>query len=269
MTDVIEQVKAAEEKADRIWQEVYGEKGDERAREPEAPKSEVEPEDNYIPIMTFQLGEQGRKISQLEEKITELSRFKEEPKPETKHTEEHESVRYFKTEYPDIADGVQELVKSMVGQLENEVDTKLKKVDQDVTKVNEDTVKKEKNTFLASLDGDKEIGEDWRTINNDPEFIESLQEIEPYSGRIKHELLMDAFNGMDTERTARFFRDFQKGKTAPKLDTERPNDAPIVTRQDLRRFYEDVRTGRWIGREKEAGLEEIRLIKGLGVQVKQ
>lgn len=271
MADVVEQVRVAAEKADRIWKEVYGEKGDkkgdERAREPEATKSEIEPEDNYIPAMAFQLGEQSKKITELEGKISELSGKKEEKKPEETPVE-NEKISLLKEEYPEVAEGVQEIVKSIADdfkKLHAEVSTKIQKVDQDVEKVTKETARTKKESFLASLDADKEIGSQWRTINQDSEFIDSLQEVEPYSGRTRHELLMDAFNGMDTERTARFFRDFRKDKAAAK----KTNDGPTVTRQDIKRFYEDVRAGRWDGREEEASAEEIRLIEGLGIRVKR
>lgn len=263
MTNAInQQVQDAERLADQKWKERYGEK------KPEVHKSEIEPEDNYIPAMAFQVGEQSRKISELESKIADLTKPKEEPKKEEPDPfEENEKIKLLKEDYPEVAEGVTEIVKSIVGditKLKTDVDSKLQKVDQDVEKVSKETAKTKKEGFLASLDADKEIGSQWRTINQDPEFIESLQEIEPYSGRTRHELLMDAFNGMDTERTARFFSDFQKGKTA-----KRANNDPIVTRQDLKNFYEDVRTGKWIGREKEASAEEIRLLESLGIQVKR
>jgi len=42
-----------------------------------------------------------------------------------------------------------------------------------------------------------------------------------------------------------------------------------VVRQELKQFYSDLAIGKWKGREKEAEAEEIRLLKALGVNVKQ
>lgn len=320
MTDMIAQVETAEKLADQLWQERYGEQKPEdekpqkdepkleenppeKSKKDETQKDEPKPEDfehkysvlkgkydKEVPSMAFQLGEQSKKITELESRIAELSKPKEEKKEEANPTAESEKVKNLRTEYPEVYEGIVEIGRSMINEFKTEMDTKLKKVDQDVTNINEEANKNKKERFLSELDRHKEIGKDWRTINQDPDFIDSLQEIEPYSGRTRHELLLDAFNSQDVVRTARFFEDFKKSKSSIKKD-EKPerkiDDGEIhppkgtkgseikeedkitpTTREELKNFYKDIALGKWNGREKEAEAEERRILLGLGVKVK-
>jgi len=67
---------------------------------------------------------------------------------------------------------------------------------------------------------------DWEKINVDPEFIQSLQDIDELSGARKIDLLTDAYNRMDVPRTARFF-EMYKGTTAAPVAAEVKELPPV------------------------------------------
>ncbi len=56
---------------------------------------------------------------------------------------------------------------------------------------------------------------DWETINLDPAFMLSLQEVDDYSGVKKIDLLNDAYASQDLNRTALFFERFKPSAPAP------------------------------------------------------
>lgn len=43
----------------------------------------------------------------------------------------------------------------------------------------------------------------------------------------------------------------------------------MAIRQELKQFYADLAMGKWKGHEQEAEVEEVRLLKAAGIQVKE
>lgn len=316
-------VEEAGKRADEIWKQVYepkpektgeppeGEPAPEEKVEPDhkAPEKKVEPEpkpgepepapqEDYkhkyevlqgkynaeVPQMAFQLAEANRKINELQKQAIEVQKPKEEPKPPEKPVE-NEKLKSFQQEYPDMVEPITLIAKSMIEETINKLNEKISKIDESVGKVNQNLEKSDKERFLISLDADSEIGKEWRKINEDQAFIEWLQEPDRYTGVKKHDLLMNAWNKMNTESTSNFFKDFKASKTSPpstegipketnkSQDVHPPRGAKSqgvpkeegnpVTPEELTKFYKDVVDGKWKGKEKEASAEEERLIKSL------
>ena len=133
---------------------------------------------------------------------------------------------------------------------------------------------------------------DWGRINVDQGFKDWLQLSDPYSGRKRHDMLMEAFGRHDTSRVVQFFKGFAEvtgiplgttspGNAAPPLSGngqasgQKPSlqdfaapgrarsgqdhvspDKPVYTSAQIARFYADRRTGKWKGREADADLIE-------------
>jgi len=129
---------------------------------------------------------------------------------------------------------------------------------------------------------------EWQNINQTQEFIDWLQNVDAFSGRKKHDLLLDAFSRQETNRVLSFFQGFlaeasglppippSPGNAAPPLAQPgngsgkpsledfaapgRARSAPQVTAPDkpnyttaqIAKFMADKRTGKWRGREAEA-----------------
>jgi len=58
---------------------------------------------------------------------------------------------------------------------------------------------------------------DWNTLNDDPVFIDWLQQTDPFSGKNRAELFDEAVKGKDAARVAHFFRTYKvdSGITPP------------------------------------------------------
>jgi len=112
----------------------------------------------------------------------------------------------------------------------------------------------------------------WLQINADPDFQSWLLEVDPMTGRTKQDFLADAQANLDVNRVALFFKTWV-GSTGAATETKsrqssseleaqiapgrsRSGAAPTggaktYTRQDIAKFYDDVRTGKFQGREDE------------------
>lgn len=120
----------------------------------------------------------------------------------------------------------------------------------------------------------------WREQNVDPEFLNWLALPDPYSGAIRHEMLKAAWERHDAPRVAAFFKGFlaeeaayrgpagsePPAKQAGKVSLETlaapgraktaaassaPAEKPIITSAQISKFYADVASGRYNGRDEE------------------
>lgn len=313
----------------RKWNEMYGDKKDEKTLEPGAPdpekkpdaepekKPDAEPEkkpepepkpepkpeekiqhqfdvlkgkyDAEVPRLAFELAESKKKEIDLQKALDEAKKPKEEPKP----PEGEEKIKTFQKEYPEIYEGASFLMKQLIteelSKAKGDFSKDISDIKKDVKEVRDETGKSQKQLFLDSLDRDPEVGKEWRTINQDENFIGWLQSRAPYSGKKMHDLLMDSWNGMNTEATLEFFKDYKNIKkevvTEPKpkdkkpkiedkdlhppkgggseIDTKGKDEGEIVTPDQLLKFADEVQRGKWKGRDKERDAEEKRLTEGV------
>lgn len=122
---------------------------------------------------------------------------------------------------------------------------------------------------------------DWRELNVNPQFLSWLKLPDTYSGGIRHDLMMSAFERNDSPRLLAFFKGFlaeeaatapagytgpASGANAPQLDLTglaapgraksaaaqgAPAEKPIITRAQVQAFYQDSARGKYAGREDE------------------
>ncbi len=129
----------------------------------------------------------------------------------------------------------------------------------------------------------------WATINGSPRFKTWLRSRDIYAGRLRQQLLDDAFRAADAARVVAFFQGFLKeeeatGSTEFLLNTEPPpgaaprnpavelqtlaapgharpavatspnspaNEPRYITRGQITQFYANVRAGKYVGREQD------------------
>jgi hypothetical protein len=130
---------------------------------------------------------------------------------------------------------------------------------------------------------------DWEVLNKDENFIKWLQLPDIYSGANRHKLLMEAYERNDTPRVAAFFQGFlaeeaatrpanadievPMGAIAPKVDpmtlaapgraksaaATAPAEKPFFTSAQITRFYADVNSGKYRGREADKAKLEAQI----------
>src|SRR5262245_6704089 len=67
---------------------------------------------------------------------------------------------------------------------------------------------------------------DWNAINHMPEFKTWLSYPDPYSGRVRHEMLQEAFSRHDGNRVVNFFRGFAEAAGLPLNPPDEQSSAP-------------------------------------------
>ncbi len=122
----------------------------------------------------------------------------------------------------------------------------------------------------------------WRTVNNEPEFLDWLRQVDPFSGQVRHDMLGVAYRNGDAARTAAFFNAFiaehtvtgqpqrqpahtpDAGAGRPTLESMAapgratgqgsngaPREARLWSPPEITAFYRDVNRGAYAGREAE------------------
>jgi hypothetical protein len=163
-----------------------------------------------------------------------------------------------------------DLAKQVVD-LQNE----LANVKQGVTKVRETVVVNNERDFRAALARKvkEETGRNWLEINEEDSFHNFLAEEVPYTGREKQEFLIKAHKDFDVDAAAKFFIDYAgpsslKDEPSPEPEPKVPEEliAPetgggnippipeerVYTTQEVDKFYDDKRKGKYKGKEGEA-----------------
>jgi len=115
----------------------------------------------------------------------------------------------------------------------------------------------------------------WREINDDPDFQTWLLEVDPLFGIRRQTMLEDAQRNFDSERVANFFNTWmsqtgrgeakaaQNSRRSSELEKQvapgrarnsassTASDAKTYSPEDIKKFFNDVRQGKYKGREKE------------------
>ena len=116
----------------------------------------------------------------------------------------------------------------------------------------------------------------WRDVNNDSEFQSWLLQIDPFTGVTRQTILEDAQKNLDVRRVGNFFNTWLEitGQASAAQNTQRKSPASELEKQvapgrsrgtstptgstaktyspaDIQKFFEDVRKGKYKGREAE------------------
>ena len=115
----------------------------------------------------------------------------------------------------------------------------------------------------------------WREVNDNADFQSWLLEVDPLTGISRQTYLEDAQRSLDARRVANFFRTWLESTgqanvaqpkpraPAPELEkqvspgrskntgTTQTNKSRVYTPDDIKKFFNDVRAGRYKGREQE------------------
>ena len=172
-------------------------------------------------------------------------------------------VDKFREEYgSEMVDGVAAMVQGMIAPVQKQVETVNKTVTSTSVKASHDRMR---SILKAS-------NIDYDRVNNDPVFVdEYLQEVDPYSGLKRFDLVNDAFHSGEFERAALFFKSYVDSPAPnpgakPDLGqhVQIPSSAPVGnekvptenvwTSESIKRFYHDKQNGK-ISPEEVKALE--------------
>lgn len=165
----------------------------------------------------------------------------------------------------------QEAAASAVSRLMKQFDERLRGLEANLSNVSDTTARVTRNSFESTLTG---LVPDWRELNVNQDFIGWLQDVDPYTGYRKIDLLSQAAQAEDAHRASVFFNEFKKltapveqpqAQQAPKQNgkekliapgkvkgtTPKQEDKRIWTRQEIARVYDDKMAGRISQKEFE------------------
>lgn len=165
------------------------------------------------------------------------------------------------------------------------LDLRLKNIESRVEGVTAVTQQNAQERLYSTLSG---AVPNWNEVNHSPEFKAWLAIPDPLSGRVRRDLLMEAFSRQEANRVVSFFSSFITEATgtppAPPANLATPApagtpaqlnladlaapgragsgpqpvppDKPLYTSASIAKFMHDKLTGKWKGRETDAALIE-------------
>ena len=239
----------------------------------------------------------SKRVTDLEQMLADLQVMNYEAAPPKERTFTSSLTEKEREEWGEVLPVIEKQAKDLIAPLEAELQDKIKQIDEQLKSIGTATAVRTKGEFLASLDGNPQIGlasgeNCWRVLNDDTAdggFVHWLQGYDRRSGRRMHEMLKDAYTLNDAPRFAAFFEDFLRetgrlappssrpaaAETAPANGLERfaapgkpkntgtvptvPAEPEAFTSGDIARFYQDKQLGRWKGREAEMDAYEQRM----------
>jgi hypothetical protein len=148
--------------------------------------------------------------------------------------------------------------KNMIAKLQAQMDEEIAPLKEQLSKVSQPTVLSEEDFFDA-------LGEkvpDWRTINDDPAFLQWLGEEDEITGVIRNDHLQAAAAKRDVKQTAKIFNVYTKSLPKKKTPSPQPVSVPSgepsgskaptnLTAADYKQFKSEVARGRWKNRPKD------------------
>jgi len=121
-----------------------------------------------------------------------------------------------------------------------------------------------------------EVTPNWRDVNNNPDFQSWLLESDPFTGVTRQTILEDAQHNLDVYRVGSFFNTWlgmngqastaqssQRSTSASELErqvspgksrsggTPSSGNAKVYSPDDIKKFFEDVRKGKYKGKEAD------------------
>ncbi len=151
----------------------------------------------------------------LDQNTTIMSKLKE---TETVKVPDFNNVdlNEFKEEYPEIYKAMNVYFNNTVAKYE----AKIKELEEKLENTSKMTETAVKQDFYLHLE---RLVPDWETINSNPEFVAWVNEIDPFTGYKRYDLLMNAFNNSDAKRVSAFFNKFkeEKGISSQKNDVSK------------------------------------------------
>jgi hypothetical protein len=226
-------------------------------------------------------GEVGDLKVKLAEAIAIINDFKvKQDATPAKPIEPPAGLAYLRKEMPELEEAINFLFEQRATELiAAKIDPKLKETDTKINNLEDTTVKGAYNVFSKTL---SDAVPNWKVLNEDPGFLKWLEDVEPYSGLRKADLIVMAHDNLDASRVSQFFLDYIKstGKTpAPPApdpakfvappkpsgggEPQLPNEKDFVTTQEISAFYNDVAMGRYKGREDERAKYEAKINNAL------
>lgn len=147
----------------------------------------------------------AEEIRLLKEEIAKLQQDVGSTQKTTAPVDTPETLEEFKMEYPEIYEAMEAMMSSKMKSIIEKYNAEIEKLKSELGSKVEVSINKTREAFISRMD--KEIP-NWREINVDPKFLEWLNVPDKYTGIPKLQLLRQAWDNLDFDRSVAFFKDY-------------------------------------------------------------
>jgi hypothetical protein len=249
-----------------------------------AMKGRYERAENTVRQLTDRLGSLEQVIATLE--VRSAGTTEEDTSASKRQTlVTPEEIETYGTDYIDFA---RRLAKEEVSAEMEDLKRTVNVLSSRLNGVNGYVEQNARSQMLGQLDRDLS---NWREINGNQDFLSWLALPDPFSGVIRHDMLRSAFERNDTPRVLAFFNGFlaeeaalapaehgngnngrevtsqgnnlrstpkiplaslaAPGRARPAAGSNPPVEKPVITRASIAKFYADVASGKYRGRDAD------------------
>jgi len=250
--------------------------------------------DAEVPRLSHDLREAGARITNLEDKLTELAAA-----PIAQPSAEPPRTEFTKEEIADYGEDLLDVMGRKARAIVAEefapkidsLNAELTTLKSTIGETGQRVAKQETNEVFAQLD--REV-ENWRETNVDPEFHGWLDQVDPYTGETRKNLMLAAFNRKNAQQVKAFFMNYAKENAAvipesaastpsgqggpqsgarldlgeyvapgtPKAgsDVGAPREKRTWTSKEIGQFYSDVQKGRYRARPDDKARIEADIV---------
>lgn len=181
--------------------------------------------DKEVPRLHRQLRDLTNENSRLKERgarlEAEVKRLNEKPEPKEPALTQEEIDQFG----PDLIDIIRRVAKEETGVV---LDKNLKQVKEKVDDADDGVSESDRRQMLADL-ADAVPG--WEKQNEDEDFLAWLDQNDPMSGRVRMEMLAEAYKKCDAPRLIAIFKGFQKENAVVTPDDEPSDETPAESKK--------------------------------------
>ena len=226
-------------------------------------------------------------LSELRKTVTEIQDNKPKPVVEDKSDTTDDllndpDLRFLSDEYPDVFKALIAFQKRATKKVDTFDSSVLEKK---IERLEQATAKTKEERFSDDLN---KMAPDWATINDNPRFIDWLNEMDDLTGYTRLQLATVAQNNLDGSRVAAFYNTFKKSNglvekkddsgdknqrkdmskyvapnTTKRATVDKIDEPEIITRDFINKFYSDARKGAFNGRDDAYNKIEAKIEKAL------
>jgi len=230
-----------------------------------------------VPRLNAQNRDLSSRVSQLEQLLSQLSN---QPAPQAPASNNPLITDKDLEEYGDSIDVMRRAAREEVSQANHRVaqlEAQLRQLQASVVpQVHQLSQKQAASTEQAFWGTLSSKVPNWQDINDDTDFQSWLLEVDPLTGISRQTYLEDAQANLDVNRVASFFSAWEQASGRSVAQTNRkaqasqlekqvapgrgrsspsamPSEGQTYTTDDIKKFFNDVRMGKFKGRETERG----------------
>jgi hypothetical protein len=247
--------------------------------------------DAEVPRLSEQVRDANTRINGLEDRLAAMAPApapEPEDKPRTDFTPE-EIADYGEDLLDVMGRKAREIVESEYSPQIKTLTAEVNSLKVQLGETGQKVAKQETNEVFAQLDG---TVKDWRKVNVDPAFHVWLDQVDPFTGESRKNLMLNAFNRKNAQQVKAFFDKYaeenatviqdptagpsgQGGNQAATLDLENyiapgqprsggdvgaPKDKRVWTNAEIGAFYSDVQKGRYKTRPEDKARIEADIV---------